>query len=96
MTTKPINTIEMESETSLSLSEDEFITAVDRGELLEVTKNTVEYCIISDEIYNIYCPQVREHAGYMYGITYESIRSIISNSKLAVIHCSPEVNNDYA
>ena len=27
----------------------------------------------------------------MSGITYESIRSIISNSKLAVIHCSPEV-----
>ena len=45
------------------------------------------------QIYNIYCPQVREDAGYMYGITYESIRSIISNSKLAVIHCSPEVNN---
>ena len=64
------------------------MTAVDRGELLEVTDDT-ECSLRCD----IYFPQVRENAGYMYGTTYQSIRSIISNSKLAVIHCSPEVNS---
>ena len=46
MTTKPITSIEMESESSLFLSQDEFITAVDRGDLLEVTKNVETDLII--------------------------------------------------
>jgi len=68
VTTKPISSIEVECETSLYMSHEEFMTAVDRDEFLEVHGSE----------------------GYMYGITYQSIRSIISNSKLAVIHCNPE------
>ena len=37
MTTRPTSSIEVESEAHLHLSNDEFMTAVDRDEFLEVT-----------------------------------------------------------
>jgi len=68
VTTRPMNSIEVESDTNMFLSHDEFMTAVDRDEFLEVS----------------------EHDGYLQGITYQALRSVISLAKLCVIHCNPE------
>ena len=40
VTTRPIDSIEVEADSSLVISQDEFMTAVDRDEFLEVVSNS--------------------------------------------------------
>ena len=40
VTTRPIASIEVEADSSLVISQDEFMTAVDRDEFLEVVSNS--------------------------------------------------------
>ena len=93
VTSRPPSTYEVDGEHCWFISHDEILAGIDRDEFLEVgRRNEDDYfeLLRTDTDF-----QVRDEDSFLYGTTYQSIRAVISQSKLCLIDCNPEEGNCY-